>query len=97
MLIFGQKVFNFEIPVILAEVIDHTSGLSFHGRLFEDILYSYIMTSELKSANRPSHGRWSSKSRPKYLGYTTPTGATFLRFGHDPSHNLIRIFEVFTI
>ena len=32
------RVFNFEIPVILAEVIDHTSGLSFHGRLFEDIL-----------------------------------------------------------
>ena len=35
------------------------------------------------------------QSRPKYLGYTTPTGATFLRFGHDPSHNLIRIFESF--
>ena len=37
------------------------------------------------------------QSRPKYLGCTTTTGATFLRLGHDPSHNLIRIFEVFTI
>ena len=30
-------------------------------------------------------------------GHSTPNGAKFLRFGHDPSQNLIKICQVVTI
>ena len=39
----------------------------------------------------------SKRSESFQMGHSTPNGAKFLKFGHDPSQNLIKVYQVVTI